>query len=131
RHGRTIARSGVVLLVVMAMLALFAVVGLSFVFYAESAAESARFRRQAELLDDFGVSPEKLFSYALGQLIFDTDNPNSKMHGHSFGRSLYGPAGGTVPFSGLGRPHPDTERTLPGLAPFDGINVPYTYPDIN
>ena len=45
QHDRAVRRSGVVLLIVMAMLALFAVVGLSFVFYAESAAESARFRK--------------------------------------------------------------------------------------
>ena len=101
-------RSGVVLLIVMSMLALFAVIGLSFVFYAESSAEASRFRRQAETLDLFDITPERLFSYALGQLIFDTDNPKSGMYGHSLGRSMYGSAGGTVPFSGLGRPHPDT-----------------------
>jgi hypothetical protein len=124
-------RTGVVLLVVMAMLALFAVVGLSFVFYAEAEADASRLGRQAEARELAEVMPEKLLAYALGQLIFDTDNPNSKMRGHSLGRSIYGARGGTIPYSGLGRPHPDTEQTLAGLTPIDDGNVPYTYPDIN
>src|SRR4051812_38583391 len=49
-HDRAV-RSGVVLLIVMAMLALFAVVGLSFVFYAESEREGARFNRQGANFD--------------------------------------------------------------------------------
>jgi hypothetical protein len=48
------------------------------------------------LFDLFDVTPENLFAYALGQLIFDTDNPKSMMHGHSLGRSMYGSPGGTV-----------------------------------
>src|SRR5262245_9776649 len=79
QHDRAIYRSGVVLLIVMAMLALFAVIGLSFVFYAESESDASRFRRQAEAGDGYDILPEKLLAYALGQLIFDTDNPNSKM----------------------------------------------------
>jgi hypothetical protein len=131
QHDDPVRRSGVVLLIVMAMLALFAVVGLSFVFYAESESDASRFRRQAEGGDGSDILSEKLLTYALGQLIFDTNNPKSKMHGHSLGRSIHGSVGGTIPFNGVGRPHPDTQTQLAALTPFDGINVPYTYPDLN
>src|SRR5437868_1267152 len=70
-------------------------------------------------------------SGAWEQLIFDTNDPKSAMRGHSLGRSIYGSPGGTVPFNGLGRPHPDTTTRLTALTPIDSINVPYTYPDIN
>jgi hypothetical protein len=144
-HDRAVRRSGVVLLIVMAMLALFAVVGLSFVFFAESESDAARYARQLQASDLSDVNPEKLFAYGLGQLIFDTDNPRSKIRGWSLARSIYGSPGGTVPFSGVGRKHPDT-TTLPqsitplpagqpavylSMTPFDGINVPYTYADMN
>jgi hypothetical protein len=131
QHDRAVRRSGVVLLIVMAMLALFAVVGLTFVFYAESESDASRLRRQAEGGDGSDILSEKLLTYALGQLIFDTNNPNSKIRGHSLGRSIYGASSGTIPFNGLGRPHPDTQTQLAALTPFDGVNVPYTYPDLN
>src|SRR5947209_20079271 len=65
-------RSGIVLLVVMAMLALFATVALSFVFYAEAEATSSRFAAQANVPSKADVDPELLLSYFLGQLIYDT-----------------------------------------------------------
>src|SRR5436190_871255 len=57
QHNRG-ARPGVVLLIVMAMLALFAVVGLSFVFYSESEREIARFNRQGANFDLGDALPE-------------------------------------------------------------------------
>src|SRR5437762_12615991 len=82
-------RPGVVLLVVMAMLALFATVALSFVFYAEHEATSLRYVSQAETQAHADADPEMLLSYFLSQLIFDTDNIYSAMRGHSFARNMY------------------------------------------
>ena len=45
-------RKGVILLVVITLLTLFAVVGLTFVLYAESEATSARTFREAQNLED-------------------------------------------------------------------------------
>lgn len=131
QHADDVSRRGVALLIVIAMLALFATVGLSFVFYAEMEADAARFRRQAE---DADLDAERLLSFGLGQLIFGVDrtkNTVSKMAGNSLGESMYGIPGGTTPFNGIGRPHPDTTTSLASLTPFEGINVPYTYPDLN
>jgi hypothetical protein len=99
-------RQGIVLLVVMAMLALFATVALSFVFYAESEATSARFGSQAQTLAQADAEPELLLSYFLSQLIYDTDNVYSSMRGHSLARGMYSydPLNlNEVPFNGIGR----------------------------
>lgn len=125
------ARRGVVLLVVMAMLALFATVGLSFVFYAENEAAGAMFRRQAEIANPGDIHPERIFNFALGQILFDTDNTGSSLRGHSLGRSIYGSFGGTVPYNGLGRDRTTVTELTAALTPLESINVPYTYPDIN
>ena len=83
-------RRGVVLLVVMAMLALFASLALSFVFYADSEAVSAEAFRSAVTLDQPDVDRELLASYFLGQFIYPTDNVYSSMRGWSLAQSLYG-----------------------------------------
>ena len=105
-RNHTGRRSGIVLLVVMAMLALFSTVALSFVFYAEAEATAARYAAQAQTQSQADVDPELLLSYFLSQLIYDTDNPLSAMRGHSLARNMYGlnPADvNVVPYNGLGR----------------------------
>ena len=52
------SRPGVVLLVVMALLALFASVGLSFVFYADAEAVAARYMEQSLVKSEPEVDPE-------------------------------------------------------------------------
>ena len=47
-HPSTASRRGVVLMVVLILLTLFAIVGLSFVLYASSAAKSAQLAKEAE-----------------------------------------------------------------------------------
>jgi hypothetical protein len=104
------SRRGVVLLVVLVLLTLFAVVGLSFVLYANSAATSAQIFREAETQDRADVDPELLLSYFLGQLVYDVPDDEkgvySGLRGHSLARSMYGYKEGDpndVPFNGTGR----------------------------
>src|SRR5437879_5991283 len=84
------SRRGVVLLVVMALLSLFAVVGLSFVFYADAEAVAAKFGAEAAVKVEPEVDPEALAGYFLNQLLYPTDNLFSSMRGHELSRSLYG-----------------------------------------
>src|SRR5579871_3295957 len=122
-------RPAVILIVVLILLALFALVGLSFVVLADSIAQASRLAREAEspLLSD--VDPELLLSYFLGQLIYDADDRTgiySALRGHSLARTLYGlnydPVSNhllpnNVPFNGTGRLH-----TLPGPAKIGTFN---------
>src|SRR6516225_5220440 len=129
-------RRGMVLLVVIALLTLFAVVGLSFVLYANSAATSARLFRESESHARPDLEPELLFSYLLGQLIFDVPDDErgvySALRGHSLARSMFGyndEASNDVPFNGTGRLR-GYRFNLPGLGPQeqeDFYLVNYTY----
>src|SRR5262245_41848128 len=104
-------RRGVILLVVITMLSLFAVVGLSFVFYAESEATAARTFREAMAQSQADVDPEALLSFYLGQLLYDTEDVYSAMRGNSLVRGVYGyntdatMPPNTTPFNGVGRLH--------------------------
>lgn len=140
-------RSAVILLVVITLLTLFAVVGITFVLFAQSEASAARVWKEGETLQRPDMDPEMLLAYFLNQLIYDTDNPHSALRGHSLARSMYGKAGNKVPFNGTGRIHTNADPTLDdfyqidytnyaGGAPRDpdqygSPNVPYTYPDYN
>ena len=106
------ARRGAILIVVLALLALFAVIGISFVFYADSEATSARIHREGAARND-PAPPDatKIINTALRELIFDTDettNPDyakSPVRGHSLFRAMYG--------WGAGNPHPSYSYTTP------------------
>jgi hypothetical protein len=106
QSSSTPRRKGVVLLVVMAMLALFAALGISFVFYADAVAYSAEANRLAMSNDRTDVEPDVVASYFLREFIYGTTNPYSAMRGHSLGETLYGYNPGTLnytPFNGPGR----------------------------
>src|ERR1043165_7933836 len=99
-------RKGVVLLIVMAMLALFASVAIGFVFYADAEAYAARVNRDALAPDQADIDPEVLASYFLNQLIYGTNNPYSSIRGWELARSIYGynPAAlNHIPYNGVGR----------------------------
>jgi hypothetical protein len=87
-------RQGVILLVVVLMLALFMVVGLTFVYYAESSASAARNYREAQTPDVADQPPEQLLSYGLGQLIYpvpdDASGVQSALRGIELARLAYG-----------------------------------------
>ncbi|MBY0527740.1 MAG: hypothetical protein K2R98_30360 [Gemmataceae bacterium] len=137
------ARNGVILLVVITLLTLFAVVGITFVIYAQAEASAARIDREAQSMQRPDMDPEMLLSYFLGQLVYGTDNPLSALRGHSLAETMYGKPGGTIAFNGPGRFHtaaPD-KYYQPDYTPYGGVainpddfgtpNVPYTYPDFN
>src|SRR5262245_43038743 len=92
-------RRGVVLLVVITMLSLFAVVGLSFVFYAEAEAVASRYGNQSEQPLQPDVSAEMLLNYFLKEAIYDTDpSSTSALKGKSMAVNLYGGPGKFIPF---------------------------------
>jgi hypothetical protein len=107
-------RRGVILLVVLSMLTLFAIVGISFVFYADAEASASRVYREAQDLTRPDVDPEFAFAYFLSQLIYDVDDTygvGSALRGHSLTRNTYGYNPGAtndLPYSGIGRLHVPT-----------------------
>jgi hypothetical protein len=101
-------------MVVLAMLTLFALVGVTFVLMADSAARSARLARQSESQFRPDIDPEAALALALGQLLYDVndDAPGiySALRGHSLARNLYGWNQDTTvpldkPHTGFGRVH--------------------------
>jgi hypothetical protein len=147
-------RRGSILIVVIGLLALFAVVGLSFVLYADAeatAARSARAARNDDALPDPAIPAQDF----LRQLIFDTSDNTSMMLGQSLMTSRFAP-GSNVPYTGTGIPSEPvgvnavnfdrrllvnyalgaTKATPPfnfsqgTSAPFSKA-VPWTYPDTN
>src|SRR5947209_15150187 len=129
-------RKGVILLVVLAMLALFAIVGVSFVLYAESEADASRMRREWESDTRPDLDPQEAFAFSLGQLLYDQNDDqtgvSSSLRGHSLARGIYGwnhaisngtvvPGDNSVAFNGVGRLH------YPG--PFPDPNNPTTMLD--
>jgi hypothetical protein len=185
-------------------LTLFAILGITFVLYADAEATSARIAREAENQLRADMDPQQALAFALGQLIYDVPDTQvgSGLRGHSLARTMYGinyTALGVptdinfIPFNGVGRLHyqntlgvwtpqpgaasppddytlvnytwfpslegataghngffnpatslvgirdperfPSTAyRTSPTAAqtnPYVGVNVPYTYPDLN
>src|SRR6516162_636521 len=118
-------RSGMVLLVVMAMLALFASVAISFVFYADSEAEAARLARQAQDKDQADIDPELLASYFLNQLIYPTDNVYSALRGWDLATGIYGNNRGRLnylPYAGVGRAALAGPNPALGMDNFAAIN---------
>src|SRR5438270_10232650 len=86
-------RRGVILMVVLALLALFAVVGVSFVYYADSEAKSSQTARESEVATRPDLDPEMLSSFFLGQLMYDVPDTQagvySALRGHSLTRLMY------------------------------------------
>src|SRR5262245_6008882 len=129
-------REGMVLLIVITMLTLFAVVGLSFVYYAEAEATSSSFFRQSESLYAPDTDPELALSLFLNQLIYgvrdDESGVYSSLRGHDMLRTMYGldydidPATGNLllgvneqMFNGTGRLHSTTDNyPVKNKAPF-------------
>src|SRR5947209_2600001 len=94
KASETGTRPGMVLLAVLAFLSLFAVVAISFVFYADSEALAASYHRQSLNRAAPDADPELLLAYFLKQFLFDAkDDPSgvySALRGHSLMRTAWG-----------------------------------------
>ncbi len=137
RHVTT-RRRGVVLMVVLAMLTLFTIIGITFVYLSDSYALSFRTSREAENVQRPEIDPEAAISFVLSQLIYDVNDTGdttaaglsggiySSLRGHSLARNMYGwnhipsplPGSGTwqpndSAYNGVGRL---TYKGLPGFA---------------
>src|SRR6516225_1537511 len=123
RHSSRDARRGVILIVVLALLTLFAIVGLSFVLYAQAEAESSRLSKESFTLRQPLESPDRMWSFALSQLLYDSPDDASGVYsglrGHSLARSMYG-FDNTIDANG---------NYVPNQTPFNGTGrLPYTAP---
>src|SRR5262249_22207013 len=87
-------RRGVILMVVLSLLTLFAIVGISFVLSADAEALNSRVGREAENLTRPDVDPQLALSLFLGQMIYDASDDESgwysSLRGHSLARLMYG-----------------------------------------
>lgn len=125
RYQQTNERRAVILMVVLSLLTLFALVGVTFVLYADAEAAAARVAREAQTMQTADVNPEEALAYFLGQLIYDVpDLPGgvgSGLRGHSLARTMYGynytvpsvTSLNVFPFDGPGRLHYASGSALP------------------
>ena len=127
-------RKGVILLVVLTMMALFAVIGLSFVLYSESRSNSSRIWRESQSFR-LGEEPpwtyaDSVFNSSLGDLIFDCGDDAgdrgvfSALRGHSLARGVYG-WNYTATIDASHRP---TYTSLANDTPWNGVGWDYRQP---
>ncbi|MBV8610145.1 MAG: hypothetical protein JO034_22130, partial [Singulisphaera sp.] len=81
-----VRRRGVILVVILGMLALMALIGVTFATFSGQARINARNFSQSKNR----VSSAEMMEFALTQLIYDTANPLSAIRGHSLLRDMYG-----------------------------------------
>jgi hypothetical protein len=119
---KNVKRSGMILLIVVAFLSMFLVVGTTYLLVADSIRRTSDFdlnatdkRSDYALMPD--IDPRYMFNFALGQILYDVVDPvlvgtkvvttNSALRGHSLARDIYGgynPAGvNDRPFQGTGK----------------------------
>ena len=79
-------RRGVILIVILGMLALMALIGVTFATFSGQAQVNARNFSQSKN----NVRSAEMMDFALTQLIYDTANPLSAIRGHSLLRDMYG-----------------------------------------
>ncbi len=120
-----VKRSGMILLIVVAFLSMFMVVGTTYLLVADSIRRTSDFdlnatdkRSDYALMPD--IDPRYMFNFALGQILYDVADPtifdaatgkilthNSSLRGHSLARDIYGgyKVGGANdrPFQGIGK----------------------------
>ena len=103
-------RRGIVLVLVLGVLALMAVIGITFATFSGQSRVSAR--NFAQSVNQ--PQRDELMDYALSQLISDTPDPRSAIRGHSLARDMYG---NDANFNGY----------LPSRPGGAGLVAPYNY----
>jgi hypothetical protein len=150
RNRRLSPRRGTVTVIVVAFLALFAVLGLTFLIASQRYAEGSRIFREATNTlrypqytggpGETPPDPQLIFRKTLGDIIFDApdngDGVYNSSRGHSLARHAFGanpagfnpsvsplanPASNIVPYSGIGKQH-NVPMPAP-LAATYGINT--------
>ena len=106
RSPQARSRHGIILLFVMALLALFALVTVTFVIVAHSHREATGVAARVERNIDF---PKAMIDRAVSQILVGTNDPNSPLRPHGLFEDIYGNDGllGTV------TPTPDSSNGLP------------------
>src|SRR5262249_17744003 len=94
QNNRPDERKAVILLVVISLLTLFAIVGITFVLYANAEANASKIYRESAALNQVDMEPEMLFNLFMGQLIYgvpdDYTGVYSSIRGYDLSRSMYG-----------------------------------------
>lgn len=99
QHTQLQNRSGVILLVLLVMLTLLAIVGVTFLYYADSSSYQARLFKEADPRSrtasiGIAIDPDTLSSWFFGQLLYDLPDDatgvQSGLRGHSLARLTYG-----------------------------------------
>jgi hypothetical protein len=140
RLHRANQRRGVILMVVLALLTLFAIVGITFVLYADSEAAAARVAREAETAQRADMEPEQALALFLGQFLYDVEDNltgvGSGLRGHSLARTMYGYNYTTIgvpvnvnntAFNGSGRLHTKAGAFTNPVGTDDYLLVNYTW----
>jgi hypothetical protein len=131
-------RQGMILLVVLCLLTLFAIIGISFVLYAESTALSSRLNKDSMSKTPPAVDPSTRIALntLLNAFMYGSLDPENALRGTDLATDLYGGFGSATsasglpgpitPFSGTGRLHLTyTSGIHSGIDDFDIINYQY------
>ncbi len=129
-------RRGMILLVVLTLLTLFALVGISFVLVAGSQETSARIAREAETQFKPNVDPEGALAFFLGQFIYDVNDDingtRSGLRGQSLARNMYGWWNGLNPGSDPANPDKAlNDKPFTGTGRLFADAPPYRHPFFN
>lgn len=104
------SRRGAILLIVLVLLALFAVVGLAFVLFSQAEAQNARIMKEGMTGGAEAPDPQAPLNEILRQVLYGTTDSGtavtSSLRGHNLAMLMYGnhpnAASNTVPYSGIG-----------------------------
>jgi hypothetical protein len=135
-HLRRHLRPGTVTVIVVAFLALFAVIGLTFLIASQNYSTAARIRREHENREKADPpNPLEIFRVAMADIIYDAPNDQSGVYkavrGHGIARNMYGqhPTLQNVnAYSGVGRPKGSGTALAGALGVTDDYDLlNYTY----